>query len=263
MSLVPSLSRQFGIKISFFYNILIPLIWRIKKFSSYKLLKKNFYLKKYGKGKKVFIIGNAPSAKDINFEKAKNIGDIFLCNKFFNSGIEVYPTCYFCLDGKIANGEWDTNLIKQINSNYPNTKIFLNGKLNKKFINKFKSNNNVYWLMPTKVISNNPSKNIDITNNILGFNVAKIMIQVALYMNYEEIYLCGIENNGFVYELQNIPSHLYSGPNEIKDYEKDLWEVSWGYLGWKGIAKLSKNIFNVNKVGFLPWFIKKELDIWK
>ena len=44
----------------------------------------------------------------------------------------------------------------------------------------------------------------------MGFNVAKVMLQVAIYMNYDEIYLCGIENNGF-YEIQNINSHFYDG----------------------------------------------------
>ena len=64
-------------------------------------------------------------------------------------------TCYFCVDGKIANGEWDLNLIEHVSLNYPDAE-FLNGKLDKKFINNFKSRNNVHWLMATKVITNNP-----------------------------------------------------------------------------------------------------------
>ena len=220
-------------------------------------------MKNKGKGKKVFIVGNAPSAKNLDFQKIKNIGDIFLCNKFFNAGIEVEPTCYFCIDGKISDGTWDLSLIKNIYKKYPASKVFLNGKLYSSFIDQFKTEENTYWLMPTKVISDNPNKKIDITKNILGFQVAKVMIQVAIYMNYDEIYLSGIENNGFIYEMENVDSHLYSGPNEKKDCEEDLWEVAWGFVGYKGIARLRDNIYNVNKIGILPWFKKKELDIWK
>ncbi len=82
------------------------------------------------------------------------------------------------------------------------------------------------------------------------------MIQVAIYMNYDEIYLCGIENNGFIYEMKNIDSHLCSGPNKVKDCEEDLWEVEWGFVGYKGISRIRENIFNVNKIGILPWFRK-------
>ena len=263
MALIPKLSRDFSIYLSSFYNFFSPLYWKTKKSISYSLIKKNKCLKNLGFGKKVFIVGNAPSTKEIDFIKAQKIGDIFLCNRFFDAGLNVTPTCYFCIDGKIANGEWDLNLIDHVSNNYPDAKVFLNGKLDKSFINKFKSRKNVHWLMSTKVITDNPPTTIDISTDILGFNVAKIMLQVAIYMNYDEIYLCGIENNGFVYELQNINSHFYSGQNEKKDPEKDLWDVSFGYLGWKGMAKISKNVFNINKVGVLPWFPSKKIDIWK
>ena len=263
MALIPRLSRRFAISSSYFYNFFSPIYWKLKKNLSYRLIKKNKALKNFGLGKKVFIVGNAPSTKNIDFIKAQKMGDVFLCNKFFDSRQKVTPTCYFCVDGKIANGEWDLNLIDYVTSNYPNAKVFLNGKLDKKFINLFKLKKNVHWLMSTKLISDNPCPKIDITKDILGFNVAKIMLQVAIYMDYDEIYLCGIENNGFVYELQNINSHFYPGENESKDTEKDLWDVAFGYLGWKGMAKISRNVFNINKVGFLPWFPSKKIDIWK
>ena len=265
MSLVSCSAKNFSNYLAYLYNLLSPIYWSITKASSYWLLKKNKHLKDQGSGRSVFIVGNAPSFNKLDFAKMSKIGDIFICNKaILHLESSVEPKAYFCIDGKIDFGDWDPSMIHAFIADHPKASVFLNAKLSSRFINKFRFYSNIYWLMPTMVINEHSYfKHINLSSNIYGFNVVKVMIQAAIYMKYDYIYLCGVENNGFAYEILNVNSHFYDGSNEIKNPLSDIWEVAWAFSGWKGLAGVSQNLFNTDSKAFLPWLKYKSLDIWK
>ncbi len=182
-------------------------------------------LKNKHKGKRAFIIGNGPSLKLEDLNKLKK-EITFSANRIYLAFDEISwrPTYYSVEDNLVLSQNYE-----QINALNNTIKIFPNSLL------KLKPpiNNAIYFnfyqetFYPNQPkMSSNPFKGL-----YWGSTIVFTMIQLAVYMGINEIYLVGVDFN-FV-----VPTGADQNPNELtchgennhfhKDYRKkgEKWNV--------------------------------------
>lgn len=175
-------------------------------------------LKKTCIGKRCFIVGNGPSLTLEQLEKIKN-EDCFAANRIYKifDKTEWRPKYYVIQD------------------KYDNTKgIYENLKVEYLFVSDF------YWrehgMKNSNAICYHINRNLRQSNNIpFSLNVDKCiqaastvtytMIQLAVFMGYDEIYLIGIDHmyanvtndKGEIIKRNNVKNHVFEDekPNEV------------------------------------------------
>lgn len=174
----------------------------------------NNELKKFkdiNKGKRCFIVGNAPSLKYEDLEMLHNMKEVcFGVNRIYRAfeNTDWRPTYYVAVDHEICKNDCD--IIENINSI--------------KFVRHFFNNinwkdNNIYQFGGLS------SKNIEFSNDIsdgiyIGNTVIYDALQIAYYMGFNEVYLLGVdldfskkinEEGRHFYEYHNDKERLHEG----------------------------------------------------
>ena len=90
------------------YNIYNQTGYLIKKISNkYSFLTKNESLKNIHSGKRIFILGNAPSLLDFDIKKLKNEIVIMVNRAFNHPDYEIVkPKYHIFVDAKLESGQW-------------------------------------------------------------------------------------------------------------------------------------------------------------
>jgi len=231
-------------------NILLIILYRIKLFlqskyhfmkdylsnqKEYKRVKKIYNTKK---NKKAFVFANGPSINKIDFKKVNNYNyDIFVVNKFFETEKtkDVNVTYHVFSDPRYF----------ELNHRYYQT---FNNSLKKdhqiflpfNYLSKFKSNDPKFFGFCD--VENFLSNNVDNIVRPRGYisMTAFKALSIALYMGYEEIYICGFDNNQYLEAKSDINNSLFytnlhfykkevNDPDNRQDVKKD-WSSNNGYL---------------------------------
>ena len=165
-----------------FYNTIIPIFNddRISKSINYY----NDFLKL--QSKKIIIMGNGPSKKDIDFTKIKNIPVLGMNFEFDNwYKMNWFPDIYCCLD--IVVLEYHFNEILKLIQN-KKCKIFFLRNIFKKICKSKKINIsylNIYFLEDMKNI---------ILYNKRHITTGSFSIRFAMFLGYKDIRLIGLDN---------------------------------------------------------------------
>lgn len=149
--------------------------------------------KNISKGKRCFIIGNGPSLTLDDLEKLKE-EDTFACNYIFNlfSKTTWRPTFYFVQDyDYLRKMEWmPDKSVEQCQA------AFVSGTCLRHRSGKKLKNEYFFYLNNEFARKAEVSFSKDISKEIYeGMTVTYSMIQAAVYMGYEEIYLLGVDHN--------------------------------------------------------------------
>lgn len=216
-------------------------------FSKIKVRKyKNLYA-----GRRCFIIGNGPSLKTEDLEKLKN--DItFGCHGIFYifDKTDWRPTFYCAQDSKIINKDYKTikkrcNRIKQF---YAFADIYYY---------PFISLKSICLNLIRKPYDKDPpafSEDLEI-GTVEGFTVTYMMIQLAAYMGFKEIYLLGID-------------HHYEGGEKDHFSKEDICinpplldKSTLAYVAARRYCEKNDiRIYNSTRGGYLEVFERKSLD---
>jgi hypothetical protein len=91
------------------------------------------YNKKINKNKKILIIGNGPSTKQVDFSKLTNI-ETFMFNSAYRKFEEInyYPTFFSCIDTKLIHKHYDNFISLKDNTNIKKYYFLNNNLLDKK-----------------------------------------------------------------------------------------------------------------------------------
>jgi hypothetical protein len=173
------------IRIYVFYQDL----WVLLHYKNVKNLNKIDIFKNKHKKQKCFIIGNGPSLLLSDLVKLKN-SITFASNSIFSliDGSDYTPTYYFCQDSVVLKN----NLIKirQLNKSTKFIQPYYRELDYGTNVTFYKVYNKLYKNGTPPKFSNNMKKKI-----YEGFSVTFTMLQFAIYMGFEEIYLIGVDFN--------------------------------------------------------------------
>lgn len=221
--------------------------------------------KNIGEGKRCFIIGNGPSLRKEDLELLKN--EFTLASNGIFSMFEQTnwrPTYYFLGDPDYAKFIGDK--IK-IPINYSKESFLIYTHL-EKYPNDIINLENVYFYkQPYRTIfeiignkalrQNKPKFSHDVVKCIYSVGtITYEMLQMAIYMGFDEIYLLGIDHN---YYKKGAHFNGHKDMN-IKPPENLIcWE--YGYeQAKKQASKRGIKIYNVTRGGYLEVFERKELN---
>lgn len=231
----------------------------------HKQLLKNKELKDIYQNKRCFVLGNGPS---LNNQKIELLKDeiVFMVNRsFLDKRYQIIkPKYHVIVDNKLATGEWPITYLDDIININPEVTFLLNSKwydleLFKEYKNKYK----IYWIdQSLQFTSFNLNKNIDLTKKTYGKNVVEQGIVTASYMGIDNIYISGVDGDGFINLLLDQPSHSYgSNEDDIKKFKSwqgireaicsvCSWMLSWSYLNQYILNNHSK-IINLSGRGII------------
>lgn len=185
-----------------------------------KILKRNEVIEKEISRKTVSIIGNAPSAKEIDATRLENT-KIFCVNRCHGllQELKVIPDYHVIIDPKIANGTWDLEIIDDTLEKYRETKVILDISWYKlRRFKKYRYHERIFWIYPRKFSPIYLKRNKFCVTGILDtYYVAETCCSISIGSNAAEINLFGIEGDGICFLLLDKSSH-YNG----KDPDFDL-----------------------------------------
>lgn len=279
--------KSIGVKDYIFYYLYIKsrLIFEFFYFTipNYRRINKVKVFKNSKKGKNAFVFANGPSMQKLDSNKIKKYQemgyDVFAGNSYINSsfGEIVLPDFYILSDnihfGKhcsaIAAEKYKKDVKKIIELGIP---VFIPHRYCR----------GINW--PNSYVFNDSfdvfSKNVvDITKKkgYVSLTLYKA-ISAACYMGYENIYICGFDNDYFKYfqvdeenQMFFIENHFYSEENSESVLRKEEFHKSMGELllnaslYFEGLNKFKDlPIINLDKTGLVDSFSKKHnLDIYK
>jgi hypothetical protein len=230
----------------------------------FNIIKKNDkklrQLKDIKKGESCYIVGNGPSLtlEDLELLKGK---DCFAANLIFRlyDQTEWRPTYYFIQDRYADTG----NHVDEMNVPYL-------------FIGEY------YWrkrgmknpnAICTHTLISKDKENIDFSTDISKgivnhWTVTYVMIQTAVYMGYQTIYLLGMDHNyaltydenGNVVEHEDVVSHFFEDRNP-QEVIANIEAMNKAYISARKYAEAHGiNIYNVTRGGKLEWFERKTLE---
>lgn len=236
-----------------------------------RLLRKNASFRDVHKGKRCFILGNGPSLNQLDLSLLRD-EYTFVCNFFYKhpQAVSCNPKFYVIVDSKLSTGEWPASMLDGIAENCPNAQVFLNVDFSKfSFIREPADRLGAHWIAGGKWVYPGYSWKTDITGRVGGGNVTKLALQIALHMNFEEIYFLGIDGDGLFRELLGESSHFYDGADNPggRDYRrmiKDLWFSTEGLRGWLTISDRYRGsyhkLYNAADGGLLNCFERAKLS---
>lgn len=217
-------------------------------------------LKGLSYGKKCYIVGNGPSLsmEDLDLIKKE---DCFASNLIFNifNKTEWRPKYYFLQD-RYADTE---NKLDELNLDY----MFIGDYYWRK-----RGINNPSAICFHKSLSRNKeivefSK--DISKRIIDHcSITYTMIQAAVYMGYQKIYLLGMDHSyaltfdskGNVTEDFTVTNHIFQDKNP-KNIIANIEGMNKAYLSAKRYADDHNiEIYNVTRGGKLEWFTRMSLE---
>jgi|APSaa5957512535_1039671.scaffolds.fasta_scaffold61744_2 hypothetical protein len=231
----------------------------------HKQLLRNIELKDIYTGQRCFVLGNGPS---LNNQKIELLKDevVFMVNRSFLDPryADISPKYHVIIDDKLSTGEWPITYLDEILNKNPNVIFLLNSKwfeLDK--FTKYKEKCEIYWIDQSLKLSNySVGKTIDLTKRTFGGFVVEQGVIAASYMGFSDIFITGVDGDGFANLLLNQQSHSY-GVNE-DDIEKFSswqgvrqsicsvckWMLTWHYLDEYIISNKSK-ITNLSGRGII------------
>ena len=267
---------------SWFYNFLVKFVLLRLKFKGYDIsvLKANGEYKNKFLGKRVFIIGNGPSLKNLDFSVLAN-EYVATCNciMIHPKFKELKSNFYFHVDlngfGLLQNvggsdGKKSINMMKSLEDTYVEClfvpliakdvveKNAINRHLKVRYIQPYGRG----WLFKGV-------KDIDLTSVTPGYaNVVPFMIETMLYMGFSEIYLLGCDFTiikGVIDIALNKPLgniHVYDEPDNgqeeglknvlryrgLKDVIKETYEIMDDYKFLYEYSKLKRvKLYNLSE----------------
>lgn len=220
------------------------------------------------KGKRCFILGNGPSLTSEDLDKLK--GEVtFASNriyKIFNK-TEWRPTFWGMLDEAVA--ELD-GVIEGINSFECEKKFALQEGY---YIFKKISGDTCFlhgWY--ERKFLDNPGFSEDLTEGVYCIaTVTYMLIQIAHYMGFDEIYLLGLDNkyaysrlrDGTIVKNEGVENYFGESGAALPDPKNavDTWELD---IAYNYAEKYSKGngfrIYNATRGGFLEAFERVDFD---
>lgn len=211
-------------------------------------------------GKRCFIVGNGPSLTLDDLDKIKT-EDCFAANLIFKifDNTEWRPKYYFLIDRYADTG----NVLDELDLQY----LFIGDYYWK---HRGMCNPNAICIHAERAIGKEKVKfSEDITKVIYGhYTVTHVMIQMAVYMGYKEIYLLGMDHSysltydqaGNVIEDLTVKSHVFEDKNP-KDVIADIEGMNKAYITCRDYADSHDiRIYNSTRGGKLEWFPRKTLE---
>lgn len=180
-----------------------------------KKLKRNVELKNYKSSDKVYVCGNGPSLKKVNFDELD--GDTIVLNDFWRMAekFKTPPTYYIVNDEAYALDVFKERMLGVLNCCPTNPHVFA--------INMGPSIDKNYSDYSTNIFYYNPIGRtfksyygIDFTKcTHYVWNVVSSAIQLAIYLGYKEIFLLGCDYSLFAsHHLQ----HCYDKEGEKRSH---------------------------------------------
>lgn len=228
----------------------------IFKYINYKLKVQNnlIQFKDKFKNQSCYIIGNGPSLNTSDLMKIRD-KYTFASNNIYliNQEINFKPKFYFVTHIPLLK---DNNIINFIQEESYNLDIFLPfNALNKDTLSEFKNINYFY----AKIFFDRITSRRHFSHNINKYIVSSAtvsysMIQAALYMGFNTIYLLGIDNTKLV---QNGGIHFYDNQNlPVKEAVK----MTKSYIKVSQVIPKNVKIYNCTRGGMLEVFPRKSLE---
>jgi hypothetical protein len=227
-------------------------------------VKKNSNLKDEKKGERFFIVGNGPSVKEQNILNLTDENTIFVNMGFKHQDyMKVLPKYHVIVDPKLANGEWDIDILDHIVNLNPEVTLVLNSKWFyeekfKPYINNPKIN--IIWIRINLFFTRFHHYNkLDITSITYGMGVLGASVALANYLGAKEIILIGVESNAFCNEFENKESHFYglNKDNVNMGSEGVYKSLFFNYLYLMGLHNLARKSQNISIVNCTPAGILK------
>ena len=225
------------------------------------------YKDKY-KGKKCFVIGNGPSLTPEDLTKIKEKGiKTFASNKVYRifESTEWRPDFYAMVDESVA----DKECIIQNNKFECEAKFFRRGG----WYVYHNIENAIYmnsWY--SRKFLDSPAFSEEISEGVYTIaTVTYVLLQIARYMGFSEIYLLGMDNkykygmtkDGVVFRNENVLSY-FGEVDKNEDLPKTApatWELD---LAYEYADKYSRDhgfrIYNATRGGFLEKFERVSFD---
>ena len=217
-------------------------------------------------GKRCFIIGNGPSLKKEDLEKLAN--DIsFASNRIYKMYDEIdwHPTFYCMFDESVAKSE---GVIEGANSTICEMKFFRSqGYYIYRHINEPKCYVHSWY---SRKYLDNPMFSEDLSKGVYSIaTVTYMMIQLAVYMGFKEIYLIGVVHNyantqlkdGTVIHNTGVKSYFGDHGKAEKNACGATWEMDVAY---EYAEKYSRGhnfrIYNATRGGKLEVFERIDFD---
>lgn len=236
-----------------------------KKKSSEAYLKS---IKDKYKGQRCFVLGNGPSLTPEDLDKLK--GEVtFASNRIFNifDKTDWRPTYFGMLDEEVANME---GVINGINSFECEKKFALQEGYY--IFKKFKGDTCFLHGWYERKYLDNPGFSEDLEEGVYCIaTVTYMLIQIARYMGFDEIYLLGLDNryaysrlrDGRVIRNEGVANYFGEKGIAMPDPKNavDTWELDIAYeYAEKYSRKHGFRIFNATRGGFLEKFERVNLD---
>lgn len=240
-------------------------IYKTKKLGV-DVIKKNIELKDKYKGKRCFILGNAPSIKEIDLEFLKD-EYVFVMSTFYNHpDFYKLKKCFHSSVHLTGSNDDKKNLkwLKAIDDNSPNVNIFFFGLKEKRLIEKnnlFK-NKQVYYIASAQT-----KRSFDITKITRNYATNVIQaLEIAIYMGFKEIYLHSVNINSicsnkyeYFFDRNKLP---YCDPavknnicldymDQVKSFYIALKEI---YVVYRYALNKGVNIYYTNSESLLKYF---------
>lgn len=202
-------------------------------------------------GERCFIIGNGPSLTVSDLEKI-NKEITFSCNKIYEySNSSYWKPYYYVVD--------DTGYVKNDYENIINVASkakFIGIEYDKKLAKPYLNSNVIILRKKTLLDGMLPRWSIDVDNYIgSGHTVTFLMVQLAIYMGFKEIYFLG-------QDCSTLPdkTHFYnSEKNDMSD--NDLNNFIYAFYSIKKLAEESGvKVYNATRGGKLEVFERIDLE---
>lgn len=231
----------------------------------------NEYLKsikdKY-KGQRCFVLGNGPSLASEDLEKLKS-EITFASNRIYKAfeNTDWRPTFFGMMDESVA--ELD-GVIDGINSFECEKKFALQEGYY--IFKKFKGDTCFLHGWYERKYLDNPGFSADLTEGVYCIaTVTYMLIQIARYMGFDEIYLLGMDNryaysrlrDGTVVKNEGVANYFGEQGIAMPDPNKavDTWELDVAYeYAEKFSHENGFRIYNATRGGFLEKFERVDLD---
>lgn len=223
------------------------------KKTSYQNWRENFVsqgFKNKHKGEECFIIGNGPSVTINDLEKLKN-KTTFAVNRIYKAFNHTLwrPTYYFCADGLVYS--LSSKEIQNINFErcfIPIDRALLAGKIYDDNIYYLRNTNYTYSENGVSKYGAKPKFSLNPEDVVYGgYTVLYDVIQMAVYMGFNTIYLYGVDNS---YNLELLEDGTIKKNNLEKNYFLSDYE--------KGLEKSYKNIVSPAYLSTIAFETAKE-----
>jgi hypothetical protein len=170
------------------YNKILPF----KPLNEFNSDSSNFCNRKKDKIKKIFVAGNGPSLKDINFDNLKNIDWLGMNAAYrYWDEIGIYPTYYCCLD-KVVVQEHATEIKRLLDNKSVRSAFLIKAVLEVE--PDLEEYSNVYFLEDL-VISDSDNARIFRTAFSSKKTTGSWAVRFTIFLGYTDVFISGIDCN--------------------------------------------------------------------